>query len=47
MEDEESYKRAKLLRWFGINREQRSGGKDFRLENDVSEWGYKSHLITR
>lgn len=41
--DEHTYKRAKLLRWFGIDREKRSNG-DFRLENDVEEWGYKFHM---
>ena len=39
------YERCKLLRWFGISREQRSGaGKDFRMESDISEWGYKFHM---
>jgi dTDP-4-amino-4,6-dideoxygalactose transaminase/ribosomal protein S18 acetylase RimI-like enzyme len=42
--NEESYKRAKLLRWFGIDRERRSGGGDLRMENDVPEWGYKFHM---
>ena len=42
--DEETYRRAKLLRWFGIDREKRSGGGDFRLESDVQEWGYKFHM---
>ena len=42
--DKQSYERAKLLRWFGIDREQRSGGKDFRMENDIKEWGYKFHM---
>lgn len=43
--DEKSYERAKLLRWYGISREKRSGkGKDFRLEEDISEWGYKFHM---
>lgn len=42
--DKKSYDRAKLLRWFGIDREKRSGGKDFRMENDVKEWGYKFHM---
>ncbi len=42
--DKSSYDRAKLLRWYGISREQRSSGKDFRLENDVAEWGYKAHM---
>jgi dTDP-4-amino-4,6-dideoxygalactose transaminase len=42
--NEELYKRAKLLRWFGIDREHRSGGKDLRLEDDIPEWGYKFHM---
>lgn len=41
----ELYDRAKLLRWYGISREKRSGAdKDFRLEDDVVEWGYKFHM---
>lgn len=43
--NEELYERAKLLRWYGISREQRNaGGKDFRLEPDIAEWGYKFHM---
>ena len=39
------YERAKLLRWYGIDRDQRNySRKDFRLENDVVEWGYKFHM---
>ena len=39
------YERAKLLRWFGIDREKRNyNRKDFRMENDISEWGYKFHM---
>ena len=39
------YKRAKLLRWFGIDRDRRSlPGTDFRLEPDISEYGYKFHM---
>lgn len=41
--NKEMYERAKLLRWYGISREQRSKG-DFRLEEDVKEWGYKFHM---
>jgi len=41
--NKELYERAKLLRWFGVDREHRSGG-DFRLEKDISEWGYKFHM---
>ncbi len=39
------YERAKLLRWFGINRDKRNyKGKDFRLEHDIAEYGYKFHM---
>lgn len=42
---EEMTKRAKKLRWFGIDRNQRTTpGGDFRLEPDVEEWGYKFHM---
>lgn len=40
----EFYARGKLLRWFGIDREKRSGGGDFRMEPDIPEWGYKFHM---
>lgn len=36
------YKRGKLLRWYGINRE--GSRKDFRCEEDVIEYGYKFHM---
>jgi dTDP-4-amino-4,6-dideoxygalactose transaminase len=39
---EDEYKRAKLLRWYGIDRENNS--KDFRVEDDVAEWGFKFHM---
>jgi dTDP-4-amino-4,6-dideoxygalactose transaminase len=43
--DEKIYERAKLLRWFGIDRNKRNyNRKDFRLENDIEEWGYKFHM---
>ena len=43
--NEEEYERARLLRWFGIDREKRNyKGKDFRLEHDVKDWGYKFHM---
>lgn len=39
------YERAKLLRWFGIDRDKRNFNRtDFRLENDIHEWGYKFHM---
>ena len=43
--NKELYERAKLLRWFGIDRDKRNyNRKDFRLENDIVEWGYKFHM---
>lgn len=36
------YKRAKLIRWFGIDRD--SNRKDFRCEADIVEWGFKFHM---
>lgn len=43
--DEQTYRRAKLLRWFGIDRDRRSlPGTDFRLEPDILEYGYKFHM---
>lgn len=42
---EELYNRAKLLRWYGIDRNARNFNlKDFRLEKDINEWGYKFHM---
>lgn len=39
------YERARLLRWFGVDRNKRNyKSKDFRLENDISEYGYKFHM---
>src|SRR5207247_151494 len=40
--DTYSYKRGKLLRWYGIDRD--SERKDFRCEEDVKECGYKFHM---
>jgi dTDP-4-amino-4,6-dideoxygalactose transaminase len=43
--NEKLYERAKLIRWFGIDREKRNyNRKDFRMENDIHEWGYKFHM---
>jgi dTDP-4-amino-4,6-dideoxygalactose transaminase len=39
---EEDYRRGKLLRWYGIDREQPRA--DFRCEADIAEWGYKVHM---
>lgn len=36
------YKKAVLLRYFGIDRTKRS--KDYRIEKDISFWGYKFHM---
>lgn len=41
--NEKLYKRAKLLRWYGITRES-NNNKDFRMEEDIEEWGYKYHM---
>ena len=43
---EELYERAKLLRWYGIDRKKRNNhkNKDFRLESDVKEYGFKFHM---
>ncbi len=42
---ESLFQRGKLLRWFGINRDKRNyKAKDHRLENDISEYGYKFHM---
>jgi dTDP-4-amino-4,6-dideoxygalactose transaminase len=38
----ELYRRGKLLRWYGIDRE--SNRKDFRCEADIPEWGFKFHM---
>jgi dTDP-4-amino-4,6-dideoxygalactose transaminase len=40
--DTEAYKRGKLLRWYGIDREAER--RDLRCEEDVTEWGYKFHM---
>ena len=39
---QELYNRAKLLRWYGIDRE--SNRKDFRCETNIEEWGFKFHM---
>ena len=41
---DELYRRGKLLRWYGISREAPKNVKDYRIEQDVSEWGYKFHM---
>lgn len=41
--NEDMYERCRLLRWYGIDRELKLIG-DYRLENDISEPGYKYHM---
>lgn len=39
------FERARLTRWYGIDRDKRNyKGKDFRLESDVVEYGFKMHM---
>lgn len=40
--NEQEYKKAKLLRWYGIDRE--GDRKDFRCEAPINDWGYKFHM---
>lgn len=51
--NKKTYEKAKLLRWFGIDREvnlnkkikkSKSNKIDSRLEKDVKNWGYKFHM---
>jgi dTDP-4-amino-4,6-dideoxygalactose transaminase len=42
LKDADDYKRGKLLRWFGIDREVPR--KDLRCEEDIKEFGYKHHM---
>lgn len=42
--NEELYERAKLQRWFGISRERKNNQKDFRVEDDIKEFGFKFHM---
>lgn len=37
----DDYKKAKLLRWYGLDRESKA---DFRCEQDIVDWGYKFHM---
>ena len=39
---DELYKRGKLLRWYGIDRD--SNRKDFRCEANIEEYGFKFHM---
>lgn len=39
------FERAKKLRWFGIDRDNRGvADGDFRMEDDIAEFGYKFHM---
>jgi dTDP-4-amino-4,6-dideoxygalactose transaminase len=38
----ELYDRAKLIRWYGIDRD--ADRKDFRCEANIEEWGFKFHM---
>lgn len=40
--DPDDFKRARTLRWFGIDRDAPS--KDTRIDQDIQEWGYKFHM---
>lgn len=40
---QELYDRAKLLRWYGIDRDTK-GRTDFRCEANIPEWGFKFHM---
>jgi dTDP-4-amino-4,6-dideoxygalactose transaminase len=40
--NDELYSRAKLVRWYGIDRE--SERTDFRCEEDIKEFGFKFHM---
>lgn len=35
---------GKLIRFFGIDRERKNSSKDFRVEDNIEEWGYKFHM---
>jgi dTDP-4-amino-4,6-dideoxy-D-glucose/dTDP-4-amino-2,4-dideoxy-beta-L-xylose transaminase len=37
------HRRAKLMRWYGIDRENNERS-DFRCEADIPEWGFKFHM---
>lgn len=38
---DQAHKRAKLLRWYGLDR---TSSADFRCEQNIQEWGYKFHM---
>lgn len=39
--DDKHHRRAKLLRWYGLDR---TSCADFRCEQNIEEWGYKFHM---
>lgn len=39
--DDHQHRRAKLLRWFGLDR---TSSADFRCEQNIEEWGFKLHM---
>lgn len=41
---EDCFKHAKLLRWFGIDRENTEGRADLRCEADIIQAGFKFHM---
>lgn len=42
VKNKEHFKKGKLLRWYGIDRENKN--TDSRIEVDVDDWGYKFHM---
>lgn len=42
LQDQDSYDDCKLMRWYGIDREDNR--KDFRCEKDIKNWGFKFHM---
>jgi perosamine synthetase len=40
--EQSDYERGKLLRWYGIDRDEKR--KEFRCEEDIIEYGYKFHM---
>ncbi len=42
VKNKRDYQKALLLRYFGIDRTKRS--KDYRIEKDIYQWGYKFHM---
>jgi dTDP-4-amino-4,6-dideoxygalactose transaminase len=42
LKNQDDYDKAKLLRWYGIDRE--SPRKDMRCEENIVDWGYKYHM---